>query len=194
MSRVGIFGGTFDPIHIGHLITAQFLFEKRNLDKLFFIPCYISPHKTDVKNALSEHRLKMVELSIEGISYFSCSDFEINKAGISYTIDTLREFKKHFDELELIIGYDNIFAFDTWKEPDEIFNLAKVVVMKRTTDKIPDEKDKYYQLAEFIDTPIIEVSSTEIRKRIKEKKSIDFLVTEKVKQYIYKYNLYLEEN
>ncbi len=193
MNRVGLFGGTFDPVHLGHLITAQFLCEVRKLDKIIFIPCFISPHKTDKKHSSSLHRLNMVRLAVNGINNFSFTDIEILKEEISFTIDTLRILKDEFSELELIIGYDNILTFDTWKKPDDIFNYAKVVVMKRLVDKKPKKFNEYYDRALFVDTPLIQISSTEIRKRVKEKKSIDFLVTEKVKHYIYEHNLYLEE-
>jgi nicotinate-nucleotide adenylyltransferase len=123
MSKVGIFGGTFDPIHHGHLITAQSVREIRNLDKIIFIPSFISPHKSDVISVSPEHRLKMLKLAVEGVDFFEVSDYEINREGISYTIDTLKEFKKKYDELEFIIGYDNIFKFHSWKEPDQIILL-----------------------------------------------------------------------
>ena len=190
MSKVGIFGGTFDPIHLGHLITAQSVREIRNLDKIIFIPSYVSPHKVDVESTSPEDRLEMIKLSIAGIGFFDYSDFEIKREKISYTIETLKEMKKRYDDLEFIIGYDNIFQFHTWKDPDEIFKLAKIVVLKRKSSYPPPEKDKYYNAAEFVQTRGIEISATDIRERVKNGLPINYLVTEEVKNYIYKNKLY----
>ena len=192
MKPVGIFGGTFDPIHNGHLITAQAVREIRNLEKIIFIPASISPHKVEIASIQAEHRLKMVNLAIEGTPYFESSDIEIKRGSVSYTIDTLRELKKKYKDIELIIGYDNILDFYTWKEPDEIFAQVKVVVLRRKTSEVPVKKDRFYQSAYFVDTPTIEISSSEIRQRVANNLSIDFLVQPKVKEYISKYNLYKE--
>jgi nicotinate-nucleotide adenylyltransferase len=194
MKAVGIFGGTFDPIHIGHLITAQAVIEIRELEKIIFIPAFISPHKINTENQNPGHRLEMIRISIEGIPYFDCSDIELNNKSVSYTINTLREFKKKYDEIELIIGYDNIFDFSSWKYPDELIELAKLIVVRRKTSTEPVIKDKYFHAAIFVDTPEIEISSSEIRQRIAKKLPINFLVPPKVKEYIYNFNLYKEIN
>jgi nicotinate-nucleotide adenylyltransferase len=193
MSVIGIFGGTFDPIHLGHLITAQAVCEIRNLDKIIFIPAFISPHKTDLRPLSGLHRLNMIKLSIEGINYFDLSDIEIKNENISYSVDTLRQLKKKYKKIELIIGYDNIFDFKTWKEPDEILKLAKLVVLKRRAAIEPDYKDKYFKAALFVETPTIEISSSQIRRRISENLPINFLVPEKVNKYILDNHLYKEK-
>jgi nicotinate-nucleotide adenylyltransferase len=190
MSKVGIFGGTFDPIHHGHLITAQSVREIRNLDKIIFIPSFISPHKSDVISVSPEHRLKMLKLAVEGVDFFEVSDYEINREGISYTIDTLKEFKKKYDELEFIIGYDNIFKFHSWKEPDQIMSLTKVLVLERKSSKPHPFDDKYVDQAIFVKTRGIEISATDIRERVKQSMPIHYLVPEKVMKYIYSFNLY----
>jgi len=192
MSKVGIFGGTFDPIHLGHLITAQSVREIRGLDKIIFIPAFISPHKSEVKTSSPEDRLNMIKLAIEGVSFFAHSDIEIEKGGVSYTIDTLRELKSKYDQMEFIIGYDNIFTFHTWKDPDEILKLAKVVVLKRRSSHPPPFEDKYVHEAEFVETRGIEISATDIRKRVKNEMPINFLVPPTVMEYIYKHKLYTE--
>ena len=112
MKAVGIFGGTFDPIHLGHLICAQSVYEKRGLEKIIFIPCKISPHKRDVISSESLHRLEMIKLAIADIPYFDYSDFEINNDRISYSIDTLFHLKKEYENLELIIGEDNFLSLE----------------------------------------------------------------------------------
>jgi nicotinate-nucleotide adenylyltransferase len=194
MKPVGIFGGTFDPVHIGHLITAQAVKEIRGLEKIIFIPAFISPHKVDANISSPLHRLNMIKLSTEDIPYFDFSDMEIKKEYVSYTIDTLKELKKKYDKIELIIGYDNIFDFSTWKDPDKILELADLIVLRRKTSVKPVEMDKYYHSAIFVDTPAIEISSSEIRQRIADNMPIDFLVHPKVKEYILKYNLYKKED
>ena len=194
MSKFGFLGGTFDPIHVGHLITAQSVKELRNLDEIIFIPAYVSPHKTDLRSAESEHRLEMVRLAIEDIPEFVVSDIEIKAEGISYTVNTLRKLKENYDEIDLIIGYDNIIDFKTWKEPDEILKLANLVVLKRKLTAEPKVKDKYYNSAIFVETPTIEISSSEIRERLKKGLPINFLVPRKVKNYIYENNPYREDN
>jgi nicotinate-nucleotide adenylyltransferase len=190
MSKVGIFGGTFDPIHSGHLITAQSVREIRNLDKIIFIPAYISPHKREAKTSSAEDRLNMIKLAIENIPFFDYSDIEIKKGGVSYTVDTLRELKKIYDELEFIIGYDNIFTFHTWKAPEEIMKLCKIIVLKRKSSQPPPFEDKYVRQAEFVQTRGIEISATDIRERVKNGLPINFLVPLKVMEYIYKHKLY----
>lgn len=192
MSKVGIFGGTFDPIHIGHLITAQSVREIRNLDKIIFIPAFISPHKSDMKTSSAEDRLNMIKLAIDGIPFFDYSDIEIKKGGVSYTIDTLKELKKIHDEMEFIIGYDNIFTFHTWKEPDEIMKLASIIVLKRKSSHPPQFEDKYYKKAVFVQTRGIEISATDLRERVRKGLPINFLVPPKVMEYIYDHKLYIE--
>jgi nicotinate-nucleotide adenylyltransferase len=190
MSKVGIFGGTFDPIHSGHLITAQSVKEIRNLEKIIFIPAYISPHKQHAKASSAQHRLNMLKLALDEIPFFECSDFEIKEHTISYTIDTLREFKKYYDEIDLIIGYDNIFQFHTWKEPDEILKLANVVVLKRKSSHPLDFVDKYVETAQFVETRGIEISATDIRNRVHDDLPIYYLVPDKVLEYINENKLY----
>ena len=192
MSKVGIFGGTFDPIHLGHLITAQSVREIRNLEKIIFIPAFISPHKSDVKTTSAEDRSNMIKLAIDGIPFFDYSDIEIKKGGVSYTIDTLKELIKIYNEVEIIIGYDNIFSFHTWKEPDEIMKLAKIVVLKRKSSHPPQFEDKYYHQAVFVQTRGIEISATDIRERVKNEMPINFLVPPAVMEYIYTHKLYAE--
>jgi nicotinate-nucleotide adenylyltransferase len=132
----------------------------------------------------------MIQKAIEEIDGFEVSDYEINKGGISYTIDTLKEFKKKYSDIELIIGFDNLLKFDSWKDPENILELATLVVMKRKIDKIPPEKNIYYSRAIIVNTPLIEISATDIRHRVREGLLIDFLVPEKVKEYIYNFKLY----
>jgi nicotinate-nucleotide adenylyltransferase len=191
MKTVGIFGGSFDPIHLGHLTTSYDVLKKRNLEKIIFVPCHISPHKLDRQTSEDIHRLNMVNLAIEDSPVFESSDYEIKKGNVSYTYDTLVELKKQYSDIELIIGFDNLVVFDKWHRPDDIFELVKVVVLKREIDFIPKMHNKYFDSAILLDTPIINISSTEIRSRVKNGLSIDYLVPQKVKEYISKNRLYI---
>ena len=189
MKAVGVFGGTFDPIHNGHLITARAVLELRKLDKVIFIPASISPHKTSQVSTAPEHRLAMLKTAIEGIPRFEVFDYELINKGVSYSVDTLRELKKSYDNLELIIGYDHFLLFDTWKDPEEILKLALPVVLKRNVN-VSANKGYYLEKAVLLDTPLIEISATDIRRRVESDLPINFLVPEKVMEYIYNFNLY----
>ena len=191
MKHVGILGGSFDPVHIGHLITSYEVLQKRNLQKIIFVPCNISPHKLDKSITESVHRINMLNLAIGEFPSFEMFDYEIKKSGVSYTYDTLVELKKTYDNLELIIGFDNLLVFDKWHRPDDIFQLADVVVMKRKTDIIPLKPNEYFESAIIMDTTLVDISSTEIRERVKNKLTIDYLVPAKVKDYIVENGLYL---
>ena len=190
MKPVGILGGSFDPIHVGHLITSYDVLEKRDLEKIIFVPCHISPHKTDQRPTEDIHRLNMVNLAIEQYPFFESSDFEIRKGDVSYTYNTLVELKKSYDQIELIIGFDNLIVFDKWYRPDDILQLATVVVMKREIDNIPVKHNKYFDLVILLETTLIDISSTEIRERVKNNEPIDYLVPSKVKEYISQHGLY----
>lgn len=194
MKKVGIYGGTFDPIHLGHLITAQSVLEIRKLDKIIFIPSFISPHKTDKISSAPEHRLKMLKLAIEGISNFDYTDIEIKNENISYTIDTVKKLKRIYKNIELIIGFDNLLTFNTWKEPDELLKLVKLLVLRRKLNEEKIKRNRYFDNAILVETPLIEIYGTDIRHRVKNHESINFLVPQKVKAYIYKHNLYKEKS
>ncbi len=192
MSRIGIYGGTFDPIHYGHLITAQAVRELRNLDKIIFIPSFISPHKEGFIISEPAHRINMLKLAIDKIPYFGWSDFEIKRERVSYTIDTLTEMKKKYDDIELIVGADNIKTFDRWKSPEEILGLATLIVLRRRTEADTGNRNNYTDKAVFLETPRIDISGTIIRQRVKQGLPIDFLVPQGVIKYIYDSKLYKE--
>ncbi len=190
MSRAGIYGGTFDPVHNGHLITAQCVRELRSLDKIIFIPNRISPFKQELKVSEPEHRMNMLKLAIKNIAYFDLSDFEIKRKKVSYTIDTLHRIKQDYDEIELIVGADNIYTFDKWKSPEEIIELVTLLVLKRRTDNEPDIPNKFIKDAVLLETPVIDISGTVIRERVRRGLPIDFLVPQDVMKYIYDLKLY----
>jgi len=189
MKKVGIYGGTFDPVHNGHLITAQYVLETRKLDQIIFIPNNVSPLKIGRKSASTTDRLEMLKLALESVDEFTYSTYEIDKGDVSYTVNTLRDLKSEHEQLELIIGLDNLLVFDKWYEPDEIADLAQLVVLKRESE-VSNTPNRFFGIAKLINTPVIEISSTEIRERIERNLSIDFLVPQKVKEYIQENNLY----
>lgn len=191
MSAVGIYGGTFDPIHNGHLQTAEEILIIRKLDKIIFIPCFISPHKTAQKLTPAKHRLEMVKLAIKSNSKFDYSDIEINREKISYSFETILELKKFYYKIEFIIGYDNMINFHKWKNPEIILQNAKILVLNRKEKKEKLEHNFDKEMI-FLNNSLVDISSTEIRNRIKEGLPINNLVPESVKEYIYNFNLYKE--
>ncbi|MCA0387428.1 MAG: nicotinate-nucleotide adenylyltransferase [Bacteroidetes bacterium] len=191
---VGLFGGTFNPVHFGHLITSQRVKELRNLDKIILMPCNISPFKTKKPDILDgEKRIKMLELAIGENPSYEISDYELKKGGVSYTYDTIVHIKKSYPDIELIIGFDNILDFHKWYKPEEIVKEAKLIVLTRKTDnREMKNKNSFFSEAIFVESPMIEISSTGIRERIREGLPIDFLVPRLVVEYIKKEKLYLE--
>ncbi len=191
LKRIGIYGGSFDPVHNGHLITVSSVLEQRDLEKVYLVPAYISPFKLDSKSSDEKHRIAMLKYATSDLHYFDISLFEIDKKGVSYTIDTLKHFQQLYDEIDLIIGYDNMVEFDKWKCPDEIMAIANVVVMKRSIDNT-EKSNEFMQSATYVNTPTIDISSTIIRERVKNKLPVDSLVPDVVKDYILKNKLYLD--
>ena len=187
---IGILGGTFDPIHNGHLITARAVLEKRDLEKIILIPCSISPHKQDVITASNYDRLNMVKAAIGDSKIFEVSDFELMRGGVSYSIDTIKHILKDHNDTELIIGYDNLPKFDTWKNYRKILELVNLVVMKRSNEDLEVKNKEVLKKAIIVNTPNIEISSSDIRQRIKDNLSIDNLVPEAVKKYIIENSIY----
>jgi nicotinate-nucleotide adenylyltransferase len=189
MSRLGILGGTFDPSHNGHLVLAQSALEFLKLDKVIFVPTAKHPHKQHLKITDPKSRLDMLKLALDINARFEISEIEINRAGLSYTCDTLREFKKLFTDavLYLIIGGDNISDIETWKYPEGIFSLAEVAAAMRP---LSSPAGKYKDRIKIIDMPPIDISSTMIREYVKQGKSIKGLVPASVENYIKKNGLY----
>ena len=194
-SKVGLLGGTFDPIHIAHLIIAEIACDTCNLDELLFMPCAIPPHKNHLNMSDAQHRLQMIHLAIADNPKFRFSDQEIKRGGTSFTIDTLKILKQHNkidrSDLYLIIGADNFLDFHNWKEPEHILELCQLVVVGRPSFDL-GKLDSGYQKKIFImPIPLMEISSSDIRKRVKNKKTIQYMVSSKVVDYIKKNKLYL---
>ena len=186
--KIGILGGTFNPVHIGHLILAEEAREKLGLDKVIFVPTYLPPHKDNSDIAPAPERLSMVKLAIKDNRNFSVSDIEIKRDGRSYTIDTIKEFKTRYpkDELYFIIGSDLLKYLAEWKDLDEIIKMVNFIVATRPG--YPLEKIPAY--IKTMPIRAVDVSAFEIRSCVKENKSFRYLVPEAVYNFIRKKGLY----
>ncbi len=187
--KVAIYGGTFNPIHLGHLITGLDIIEKLNYDKVLYIPANIPSHKFFVDTVSKEDRLNMVKLSLKNCDNFIFSDIEIKRGGISYTIDTLEELKEKYDyngRFGVVFGDDLVSGLHTWKEIDRINKIADLICLKRNHK---DEIKTDYNI-KFVNNRIIDISSTEIRERIKNNLTLDFFLKDTVIKYIFKKKLY----
>ena len=186
--KVGILGGTFNPIHLGHLILAEEVRQKIGLSKVIFAPTNLPPHKDNGDIIPACHRLKMLKLAIKGNPYFSVYDIEIKRGGRSYTIDTIKEFNNIYsgEELYFIIGSDLIKYLNEWKDLKEITALVKFIVATRpgySLDNLP-------AYIKTIDIRAVDISAFEIRQCIKLNRSFRYLVPDPVRYYILKKGLY----
>ena len=195
--KIGILGGTFNPIHMGHLMIAEHIRQEMNFDKILFIPTGDPPHK-DVE-VPGIKRAEMVRLAISDNKHFEMSPIEVNREGITYTVDTLRELKNIYDEMYYIIGSDTIFQLRTWKNFKEVAKMAKFIYMLRPgtedasvlSDEIEFLKENYNAQIEEIEGPMLYLSSTYLRGRIKADKSIKYLVPVSVIKFINDEGLYV---
>jgi len=200
--RIGILGGTFNPIHLGHLILADEVCKNHHLSKILFMPTYIPPHKYVNDLASPHHRFQMIKAAISGISWFEVSDLEIIREGKSYTIDTIQEILNHYgedSEIYLIMGADSLNELELWKNIKELSQLCHFVIVNRPGFKT----EASARLAEIIggdnildierlriDISPVDISSTNIRKRVNDGVQIKGLVPECVEAYIKEHNLY----
>ena len=190
--RICLFGGTFDPPHIGHLLVAQTVCEAEDFDKILFIPAFQPPHKRDITPV--DERISMLELAVEGNPNFEISDVELKRKGVSYTIDTVKAIKTEMslknNEIFSLIGSDSLLEFQHWKEPEGILNECQVIVAIRPGFRPSDIPSWILQRIQFANIPRFEISSTNIRHRWVENKTIRYMVTLPVWEYIEKNNLY----
>ncbi len=200
MKRTGILGGTFDPVHNGHLLIGRQAYFEYGLDEVWFMPSHTPAYKSDHNIASPEDRMNMISLAIEPYTYFKLSDFEMRREGNTYTAQTLPLLKEAYPDREFyfIIGADSLYQIETWYHPEEVMRLTRILVSGR---ECPSEelsleeqaaylKGRYGADIDIIHNDMIDISSEEIRERVSEGLSIEELVPEEVREYIYTRGLY----
>lgn len=191
--KTGIFGGTFNPVHCGHLINCEFIRSVTGLDRVIFVPAGTPVHKPDLNLASAEDRYNMISLAIENNFGFSLSRIEIDRNTESYTIYTLDSFRKTYpqDELFLIIGSDSFNELDTWKDYEKIIKSVSLIVMTRPGD-VSLREDLLEAADQCIVTknPLIELSSSDIREQVRRGMSVRYQLPDSVNNYILRKRLY----
>ncbi len=186
--KIGILGGTFNPIHYGHLILGEQVLGQLKLDRVIFVPTFLPPHKSDKEVISAKHRLMMIQLAVKANKHFAVSDVEMRRKGKSYTVDTLRQIKKKFPSADLffICGSDLVSEIPRWKDVDEIYKLAKFVLAKRPGfgKRLSGESFLKINVAQ------VDISSSSIRDLVKQGRSILYLTPYVVVKYIEKHKLY----
>jgi len=200
--KIGVLGGTFDPIHIGHLKVAEEVTASLNLNEVIFMPAGQPWLKADSPISPAEHRLEMVRLALAGKSYCKLSTMEIDRPGPTYTVDTMAELKRQLgsgDELFFILGWDNLTQLPRWHEPSRLIKLCRLVAVPRVDYPVPDLKPLeaaipgLSQRVILLQEPRIDINASEIRQRVRDGLSIHNLVPEAVERYIKEHRLYLQD-
>jgi len=202
--RSGVFGGSFDPVHYGHLLMAECCREHCELDRILFVPTAQSPHKLETVPASASDRLEMLKLAVGGHSLFDISSFEIDKGGVSYSVDLLEHLRTESpeDELFFLMGADTLAEFGSWRQPKRICELVTPVVVSRPGAAAPEfdslsdfvSEERLAELHDYhVHMPQIDISSTEIRARVSSGKSIRFQLPRAVEEYIRSNKLYFRD-
>jgi nicotinate-nucleotide adenylyltransferase len=198
LRRIGIIGGTFDPIHYAHLAAAEEARVRMNLERVFFVVAKVSPHKVDEEATPVEHRLAMVSLAIASNPHFAISTVDVDRPGPSYTVDTISILKEQWGgetEIYFIMGLDSLVELPTWHQPQRLAQLCRLVVVRRPGFEI-DMKQLEASLPgissrlEILDMPEMDISSTELQERVREGLPIKYQVPEEVERYINDHELY----
>lgn len=199
MKKVGIMGGTFNPIHNGHLFLAEHAYDQAGLDYVLFMPTLNPPHKADIRVESIEHRLNMVKLAIRSNPHFILSDLELQRSGLTYTSDTLEVLKEREPDTEFyfILGADSLMMMTHWKDPKTVLSLSTIIAAGRGHESMKELElqakyleDTYGGKIILLDMPIMEMSSENIRDRVAQGKTIRYYVPEEVMTYINEHNLY----
>lgn len=199
--RLGIYGGSFDPIHYGHLLLAESCREACRLDEVWLIPAAVPPHKQDREMTQARQRVEMLELALAGNDRLRVSAREIDRGGVSYTVDTLRSIhgERPDDELFLLMGADSLRDLSTWREPAEICRLAYPIVVRRSDAPEPDMAtlDELVSAERLevirslqVQMPLIELSASDLRSRAAHGQSLRYRTPRAVEQYIQTHGLY----
>ncbi|MEZ6049676.1 MAG: nicotinate-nucleotide adenylyltransferase [Planctomycetaceae bacterium] len=193
--RLGLFGGTFDPIHLGHLILAEACREACALEEVWFIPTGSPPHKESTGITDAKLRVEMLEMAVAGVREFKINEMEIKRTGTTYTVDTLTELKEEDPTRDLffMIGADSLHDFPTWREPERIAELATLLVVNRAGRAMPELEtlsDKIRNSVQVVTIPDIGIASSNLRQRVADGQSIRFQVPRAVEVYIEQHKLY----
>lgn len=192
--RLAVFGGTFDPPHVAHLVVAQDVVEALDLDALWFVPARVPPHKQDESFSPGRVRVEMLRAAMDDDARLGVSDVELERDGPSFTVDTLRELGDRLPRtrLHFVLGVDQFAEFGSWKDPGEVARLSRLVVISREGDT-PRQVDPGVEVPhELVPVTRIDVSSTEIRRRVREGRSVRYLVPGPVRRIIEREELYQE--
>lgn len=210
MNKIGLFGGSFDPVHVGHLRVAEEVRGHLGLEKVFFVPTAVQPLKREGSVIDADERLHMIRMSIRGNRFFHASDIEVKRGGISYSIDTVKSYARRFDDLYFLIGVDAFSEIDLWKDYRELFRYTNFAVMVRPNHKATNLLDvlpkDMRQEVRRIDSSTYEhtsgkrlflfeitqldISSTNIRSLVRQGRSIRYLVADSVERFINQRGLY----
>lgn len=187
---IGLFGGSFDPVHHGHLIVAKVAAEKLGLDALRFVPAREQPFKVGRHRTSAEHRAAMLSLAVAGMPGFSLESSELQRPGPSYTVDTLRHLREREPgtEFVLLLGADAAADLPAWREAGQLPDLARIAVFARPGTPVPDSP----LISAVIEVPAIDISATEVRRRAHQGLSIRYWVPDPVAEYITTHRLYLD--
>ena len=200
--RIGILGGTFDPIHIGHLLVGEEARARLDLNEVVFIPTGLPWMKEGRRISPPHHRLNMVRLAVGSNPFFRASSLEIDRPGLTYTLDTIRELQRDAsdaDELYLLLGTDSLKDFYRWKEPARILELCTLAAVPRAGSNDMDLgslsaiRPSASEKVVVLEGPRVDISGTEIRRRVASCLSIRYQVPEEVERYLYRYGLYDDE-
>lgn len=196
--KIAIMGGAFDPIHFGHLATAQTVYEAFDVDRVVLMPLGDAPHKA-MEGATAGERYEMTMASVEGNDALAVSDMEVSRRGKTYTVDTIAEILKINPKLTIyfVIGADEVFAVDSWREPERLLKMCRFIAVtrpgfsgEREKRKIELIREKYGCDIYFLEVPAIDISSSELRERIRAGRSVEYFMPAEARKYIEKHNLY----
>jgi len=214
MKKIGLFGGTFNPIHFGHLRSAEEIYESFQLDRIIFIPSAYPPHKKTERILSASLRVEMVQLALAGNSHFSLSEVELNRQGKSYSVETIAHFRQQFGtqtDLYFILGLDAFLEVNTWKQYTDLFELCHFIIMTRpgfekkfSAEHLPvelarhfwydDQKNGYVHRSGYGVFPkeitALDISSTRIRENFQKRRSVKYLLPPAVEEFIYRNKLY----
>lgn len=190
--RIALFGGSFNPPHVGHLALAEAARDEAGLDRVLWMPAATPPHKQDAALPAGHHRLAMTTLATEGNHAFAASDLELRRAGVSYTVDTLRTLHAEHPnaELVLLIGGDSLVQFGSWREPEEILRRATLLVYPRSGADFTDLDPAVLRRVTMLERPLLDLSATAVRALLRAGRSARYLVPDRVLAYAAEHGLY----